>query len=291
VKEIVIASGKGGTGKTSVSAAFAFLAASDGKAAFADCDVDAADFHLVLRPEIRERHPFVSGAEAVIDPAACSACGKCAQACRFGGIRRSGAAYAVVSCEGCGLCERLCPARAISLVPRECGEWFRSSTRFGPFAHARLRPLAENSGKLVSLVRKEARAAGEESGADLLIVDGCPGIGCPVISSITGADALVAVAEPSPSGLHDLERLIQLAGRFRVSVAVIMNKSDINPEASDALERDCRDRGIPFLGRIPYSADFTRAQLEGRSVMECAPDGDAALRTRDAWEALAALWA
>jgi len=286
VKEIVIASGKGGTGKTSVSAAFAFLAARDGKAAFADCDVDAADFHLVLNPEIGERHPFVSGLEAVIDPSACIGCGECAKACRFDGIRRAGAAYAVVSCEGCGLCARICPAQAVFLVPRECGEWFRSKTRFGPFVHARLMPLAENSGKLVSLVRKEARASAAEAGADLLIVDGCPGSGGPVISSITGANLVVAVAEPSPSGLHDLERLIELAIRFRVRAAVVMNKSDINPEASDALEGDCRDRGIPFLGRIPYSADFTRAQVEGKSVIELDPHSRAAAEATAVWKNL-----
>lgn len=286
MKEIVIASGKGGTGKTSLAATFASLAAAEAKTVLADCDVDAADLHLILSPEVLERLPFVSGVEARIDGGKCLSCGKCAQLCRYGGILREGKSYRVDSCEGCGVCARFCPSGAISLEPRHCGEWFRSSTRFGPFVHARLAPLAENSGKLVALVRREARKAAEETGADYLVVDGCPGVGCPVISSITGADLVVAVAEPSVSGVHDLGRLLTLTGHFKIRAAVAVNKHDVHPEAARALEDDCRERGIPFLGKIPYLPDFTRAQREGRSVIELDPSSQASEQTRNIWRAL-----
>lgn len=286
MKEIVIASGKGGTGKTSLSAAFASLASAEAKTVLADCDVDAADLHLILSPAIEERSPFVSGVEARIDQGKCVSCGKCAELCRFGGILREGDSYRVDSCEGCGVCARFCPSGAISLEPRRCGEWFRSSTRFGPFVHARLTPLAENSGKLVALVRREARETADKTGAEYLLVDGCPGMGCSVISSITGADLMVAVAEPSVSGLHDLGRLLELAGHFKVRAAVALNKHDVNLEASRSLEEDCRERGIPFLGRIPYLPDFTRAQREGKSVIEIDPSSQASEHTRNIWRAL-----
>ncbi len=280
MKEFVIISGKGGTGKTSLAAAFATLASKPARperlpaatgsgAVFADCDVDAADLHLILSPEIKKRSDFISGHEAVIDAAKCTACGKCADVCRFDAVRRGeDGTYAVSACEGCGVCVRFCPAEAIAFPGRRCGEWYVSDTRFGPLVHARLDAEAENSGKLVTLVRREARSVAEELGAAYIIVDGCPGIGCPVIASITGADAAVAVVEPSLSGKHDLERVIELASHFKVPLSVVINKADINPGLTREIAAACERSRVAVAGTVAYDIAITSAQIQGKSIIE-----------------------
>ena len=276
MREIVVLSGKGGTGKTSLTAAFAAL--SDGQV-LVDCDVDAANLHLVLEPSIKEAHSFMGGAKARVNLDLCDQCGVCADLCRFDAIRVSDTARVdFLSCEGCGVCEWNCPREAISVLPALCGYWYRSVTRFGPMLHARLEPAQENSGRLVALLRQEARRVADTSGACQVLIDGPPGTGCPVISSLTGADYAVMVTEPTQSGFADLQRTIALANYFGVPVGVIVNKADINPELAGAIETYALNTERDLLGRIGYHPEFTDAQLSGRTVLEDAgPDLLAAL--------------
>jgi len=287
-REIVVISGKGGTGKTSVTASFAVLAA--GRAVLADCDVDAADLHLVLSPRIVTRAEFKSGYGAVIRSEACTGCGTCAELCRFGAVRPServsGArqVYAVdpAACEGCGVCVRFCPAGAIAFSERVSGEWMVSETRCGPMVHARLHAAAENSGKLVSVVRNEARRVAEERQLPLIISDGPPGIGCPVISSVTGADGVLAVTEPTVSGEHDLARVMQLTRHFGVPTFVCVNKWDLNPDAAGRIERAAERAGARLVGRIRYDRGVTDAQRQAKAVVET--DTPAAADVRSLWK-------
>lgn len=286
MKEIVVCSGKGGTGKTSLTAAFAALAQNK---ILVDCDVDAADLHLVLAPEIERRESYSGGHEAIIDPARCDGCGNCYDVCTFGAIIREdgidgGFTYRVdpLGCEGCGVCVRFCPSDAIDFPTAVNGEWYISSTRHGPLVHARLIPGSENSGKLVTMVREQARELAVARGADLLLVDGPPGIGCPVTAAITGADMVLAVTEPGVSGWHDLQRLMELTAHFRVKVAVCVNKADINPDFTAKIEATCIAKGIPVLGRVPFDPAFTRAQIRGLSVVEDEPS-PSALAVADVW--------
>jgi len=280
MKEIVIISGKGGTGKTSLTASFAVLA---DRPVIADCDVDAADLHLVLSPEVRERHEFRSGHTAVIRPDECVGCGVCADYCRFSAIMTTGSAsgdvkYVVdpLSCEGCGVCVHFCPAEAIDFPERLCGEWMVSDTRQGPMAHAQLGTAAENSGKLVSTVRREALRIAEKENRGLIIVDGPPGIGCPVIASITGASLVLVVTEPTVSGEHDLERVLSLARHFAIPALVCVNKWDLNADMTERIEEMAEKAGAVVAGRIRYDHAITTAQLQQRSVVEvdapCAED-------------------
>ena len=287
MRELVVVSGKGGTGKTSVVASFAALAENS---VFADCDVDAADLYLVLGPKVKRREEFRAGRVARIRQDDCTGCGKCAELCRFDAVRSNGAASGTprftideIACEGCGVCVWFCPAVAIDFPEKVSGDWFVSETRHGPMVHAKLGIAEENSGKLVSRIRKEARSIAEDKGRDLVIVDGSPGIGCPVIASLAGADMALLVAEPTVSGLHDLERVADLAARLRVEAAVCANKADLNAEMTAKVEDTARDRGLRFLGRVPYDEDVTKAQIEGKSVVEFS-EGPAA-------EAVRALWA
>ncbi len=287
MKELVIISGKGGTGKTSITASFAALA---NHAVFADCDVDAADLHLILNPEIRERHDFHSGHEAVIREADCTGCGLCQTLCRFDAIQESGGTFRIdsSSCEGCGVCAAFCPAKAIDFPDRLCGEWFLSKTRFGTMIHARLGIGAENSGKLVSTVRGQAKQFAQAIQADWILVDGPPGTGCPVIASITGADAVLAVTEPTLSGQHDLQRVIELARHFKIPVFVCVNKWDINPAMTAAIESAATLSGATVLTRIPYDRSITEAQLRGQSVVEYS-EGIASQFIQTLWEKLCQL--
>jgi MinD superfamily P-loop ATPase len=284
VRELVVISGKGGTGKTSILASFAVLS---GRTVLADCDVDAADLHLVLAPEVRRREVFRSGNEAVIHPELCDGCGKCAELCRFAAVSRTGndgGRYRIdpTACEGCGVCVRHCPRGAIEFPERVCGEWFVSDTRCGPMVHARLHPAAENSGKLVATVRQEARRLAESEGFDQVLVDGPPGIGCPVISSVTGAAGVLAVSEPTVSGGHDLLRVLELCRHFGIPAAVCMNKWDLNPQMTERIEGQAASGGARVLGRIPYDRAVTAAQLEARTVVELG--GLAAEAIRRIWK-------
>ncbi len=286
--ELVVLSGKGGTGKTSIVASFFALAEN---AVAADCDVDAADLHLVVGPRIRAQWPFSGGSEAKIVADACTACGVCVDHCRFNAIRPSAddgtAACAfeldAVSCEGCGVCVDTCPENALVLVPSAGSEWFLSDTRHGPMVHARLGIAQENSGKLVSLVRQEARAVAIAEGRRLILVDGSPGIGCPVIASITGANLVLLVSEPTLSAIHDLRRAAELCQHCNAPAAVCVNKADLNVEVAALLIREAEQMGLPILGCVRYDPAVTRAQLRGRSVVED-ENGPAAEDIRGLWE-------
>ncbi len=288
-KELVVISGKGGTGKTSVTASFALLAQ---RAVMADCDVDAADLHLVLAPDVRDEHEFYGGRTARIEQSGCTSCGICQDVCRFDAVTvHSGPdgrdIYEIdeVSCDGCGVCVWFCPTETIQFPENLSGHWYRSQSRVGPMVHAKLAIGAENSGKLVSVVRNEAKKVATEQAIDLIIVDGPPGIGCPVISAITGVDRVLVVSEPTVSGLHDLERVLETAGHFNVPASVCINKWDINPEQAEAIEARAHEMGAQVLGRIPYDPAVTRAQVEGKAVVELG--GPAADRIREVWQALA----
>lgn len=272
MREIVIISGKGGTGKTSLAASFAVLA---DRPVITDCDVDAADLHLVLAPEIKERHEFRGGREAVIRADDCIGCSLCLDYCRFDAVKTRedplrGPVFSVdsVACEGCGVCVRFCPVEAIDFPERLCGEWMISETRCGPMVHARLGIAAENSGKLVSTVRQEARRIAERENRTLILVDGPPGIGCPVIASVTGSDLVLAVTEPTVSGAHDLERVLSLTRHFDIQAAICVNKWDLNPGMADRIEQKAREMGARVAGRIRYDRSVTRAQLQEKAVVE-----------------------
>jgi MinD superfamily P-loop ATPase len=287
MRELVIISGKGGTGKTSITASFATLAKN---AVLADCDVDAADLHLILNPEIRERHDFYSGHEAVIREADCAGCGLCNDLCRFDAVKKSGDKFQIEpsSCEGCGVCVEFCPVKAIDFPNRLCGEWFISNTRFGPMVHARLGIGAENSGKLVSTVRQQARQFATAVQADWILVDGPPGTGCPVIASLTGADAVLAVTEPTLSGQHDLLRVLELTRHFQIPAFICVNKWDINPAMTATIEAAATLSGATVLTRIPYDRSITEAQLRGQSVVEYS-EGIASQFIQTLWEKLCQL--
>ncbi len=274
MKELVVISGKGGTGKTSITAAFASLAEN---AVLADCDVDAADLHLVLSPAIKQESDFSGGRQAFIINGKCIGCGKCAKMCRFGAIKLNGPAndiiektYTVdsVSCEGCKVCVEFCPVDAISFEPAVNGKWFISDTRFDPMVHARLGIAEENSGKLVTLIRKEAKRIAEEQNKNLLIIDGSPGIGCPVIASITGSDLVLVVTEPTLSGIHDLERVSQLTSNFGIQTLVCVNKADINFDMTERIEKYAKEKGLKVVGKIPYDESFTKAQIMKATLIE-----------------------
>lgn len=288
-KQLVVLSGKGGTGKTSVVAALATLVADK---VLADCDVDAADLHLVLDPQLRHREAFMSGKEARIVPERCSACGECLDHCRFDAIRlaqddRGRSVYSVdpIACEGCGLCARVCTSGAVEMCDAERGEWFISDTRHGPLVHARLNIGGENSGKLVTLVRERALAEARACGAGLVLVDGPPGIGCPVIASVTGADLVLAVTEPTVSGAHDLERAAELVQGFGLTLAVCINKADLNPEMADRIREACAARDLTVVGELSYDTAVVRAQVQGKSIMEYG-DSPVAGQIREMWELL-----
>ncbi len=294
MKELVVISGKGGTGKTSVTAAFASLAQ---RKLMADCDVDAADLHLVLHPEVQERHPFSGRKQASIDPQRCTGCGVCREVCRFAAVgeraapafaERAAPAFAVdpLACEGCGLCRLVCPADAVSFEPVVNGEWFVSSTPYGPLVHARLGVAEDNSGKLVTLVRNEARSLAEKNGLELVIVDGAPGIGCPVIASLAGVDLALIVTEPTIAGRHDFERVSRLAAHFSIPVAVCVNKCDLNEGMAAEIERSALAQGALFVLRVSYDPAVTAAQVAGTTVIDYG-DGAAARELRRLWDQVA----
>jgi MinD superfamily P-loop ATPase len=288
MREVVVISGKGGTGKTSIVASFAALA---GDVVIADCDVDAADLHLVLTPETRRHEQFHSGRHALIRQTDCSRCGICLALCRYDAVQATSGpggeeSYAIdpFSCEGCGVCVRFCPEHAIDFPKRACGEWFVSVTRFGPMVHARLAVAAENSGKLVSIVRQEARRIAEERRSRWLIVDGPPGIGCPVIASVTGASQVMVVAEPTLSAEHDMERVLRLTRHFGIPSLVCVNKWAINPQMADRVEQKAASLGAAITGRVRYDRGVTTAQVRGTTVVEFG--GGAAVDIREIWRGI-----
>ncbi len=269
--EVLVISGKGGTGKTSLTAAFAHLASDH---VICDLDVDAPDLHLILRPDHTVSQDFFSGYAASVIKDKCQSCGLCADMCRFGAV--SDAPVPEISplkCEGCRVCAAFCPANAIAFEPKHCGQWYLSETRFGPMVHARLFPGEENSGKLVTLLKQQAKRLAEEKGRSLILSDGPPGIGCPVISSLSGASLAVAVTEPTPSGLHDLERVIELCGYFRIPAGVIVNKADLNENISAQIRAFCQEKGLTLLGHLPHDPVVTKAMVQAQAVTEYGANG------------------
>jgi MinD superfamily P-loop ATPase len=274
MKELVIISGKGGTGKTSIVASFAALAKN---AVFADCDVDAADLHLVLEPDVKQTADFSGGKQAFIITEKCIGCSKCADICRFDAINFNGSANDTIDktctvdpilCEGCKVCVEFCPVGAIEFKDVINGQWFISGTRFGPMVHAKLGIAEENSGKMVTLIRKEAKRIATENKKGIIIVDGSPGIGCPVIASITGADLVLIITEPTLSGKHDLGRVADLAAGFKIPILVAINKFDLNLDIVEQIEEDARGRSIKVVGKIRYDEAFTKAQILKSTVLE-----------------------
>jgi len=289
MKQIVVLSGKGGTGKTSVAAAFAHLISMNGqsvRAILADADVDAANLELVLAPKIITREDFGGGQIAIINPDVCAGCGTCESVCRFEAVHEKGDHYWVdpIACEGCAACVYQCPEGAIVMQEQVVGQWFRSESRYGPLFHAALRPAQENSGKLVTLVKQQARLLALDANYDLVLVDGPPGIGCPVISAISGADLALIVAEPSAAGVHDMQRILQTANHFGVEVLVCINKADIYPAGAAQIEALCKELRIEIVGRIPFDTAVTEAMVQGLPVTAYQPKSPASQSLRQAWQ-------
>ena len=282
MKELIIISGKGGTGKTSLIAAFASLAENK---VLCDADVDAADLHLIMNPDISMRADFKSGHTADINKNQCTECGLCLDLCKFDAIS-SDFVVNPVDCEGCGVCVYFCPEKAIDFPENTCGQWFYSETRFGPMVHARLGIAEENSGKLVTLVRQESKRLADQKNLNLILTDGPPGVGCPVIASIGGASAVCIVTEPTLSGIHDMERVVQLASHFKVPAMVCVNKFDLNPDLTRDIENFARDEGLSCLGRIPFDPIFTEAMVKGQTIIEYNSESDAGHAVKVIWQTL-----
>jgi MinD superfamily P-loop ATPase len=263
-KQLLILSGKGGTGKTIIAGALSALAENK---VMADCDVDAADLHLLLNPVEKNRREFRSGHTAVLSQDLCTQCGECIRVCRFDAIRDD---FTIdpISCEGCAFCSLRCPAGAISMEENISGEWFISETRFGPLVHARLGIAEENSGKLVALVRNQASRLADEKRSDWIIIDGPPGIGCPVIASLSGVDCALVVTEPTISGLHDADRVIQVARHFGVAVRLLINKYDLNPDMTREIVKYCNDNDVGIIGQIAFDKSVVEAMVEGKTIIE-----------------------
>ncbi|MDD2381014.1 MAG: P-loop NTPase [Mariniphaga sp.] len=284
ITEITILSGKGGTGKTSVTAALASLAKN---AVFCDNDVDAADLHLIFNPEIKEEHPFSSGSKAKIDQDSCSSCGLCIDQCRFEAIHPNHDGIPEVNpfqCEGCRLCERICPVDAIQIFTFKKNKWFISDTRFGPLIHARMGAGEENSGRLVTKIRIKAKEIATQTAADYIINDGPPGIGCPVIASVTGTGIVLMVIEPTLSGLHDAKRLLELVETFHIPALALINKFDINIKITSQVEEFLKKYAIPIIGKIPFDTQFIDSMVAGKSIIEYNPESTSSKEFATAWK-------
>jgi len=281
MKQIAVISGKGGTGKTVISGSFAALAKNK---IMVDCDVDAADLHILLHPKIKERHEFRSGQTAFIDKKLCKKCGKCVPVCRFGAIKDD---FTVerFSCEGCALCSHICPHGAIRMEENVAGEWFISDTSYGPFVHAKLGIAEENSGKLVAKIRQIAKEIAQKQGFDYVIIDGPPGIGCPVIASLSGVDCALIVTEPTLSGLHDAERVMEVAKHFNIPVKLVVNKYDLNSVITEKIEAFCLERDVSVMGKIAFDKSVVEALVRGKTIVENA-SSSVAEEVKNIWEGL-----
>ncbi len=267
MRQIAILSGKGGTGKTSISAAFISIVQNG---VFADCDVDAADLHIILQPQIISEHIFEGGRIVSINQDLCSSCNKCFEVCEYDAINRDNKLYSVnkFACEGCGFCVRVCPDKAIDFNRNNAGKWYLANTRFGKFVYAKLFPGEENSGKLVTMVRHQAKIFAEEENADYIIIDGPPGIGCPVISALSGVDDLIIVTEPTKSGLSDLKRIADTAHHFKLPINIIINKYNLNEDMTKIIEQYCNEKNYTLLEKIPFDKIFVHSMIENKSVIE-----------------------
>jgi len=285
MRQITVLSGKGGTGKTTITASFAVLTK---KAVVADCDVDAPDLHMLLHPEIIETQEFKGSKLAVIDEARCIKCGLCREKCNFNAVTENFTIDSF-SCEGCGVCTIVCPTNAITLTERVSGHAYISKTKYGFMAHAMLSPSEANSGKLVTLVRQNAKILAERENCNFIIIDGPPGIGCPVIASVTGVDAGLVVTEPTMSGIHDLKRALQLLEHFNVQPFVCVNTYDINRDNAEKIESFCKENGIDVIGKIPFNPIVTEAMVNGKTIIEYSPRSAVAKEIEGIWEKLSAL--
>lgn len=285
MKQLVILSGKGGTGKTSVAASLAHLASQESGVVMADADVDASNLELLLSPTRMAEHAFVSGKLARIDQEVCTVCGRCAEVCRFDAVSNEGETYRIdpISCEGCAACFYECPVEAIVLQDRESGRWFQSRTRFGMLFHAHLYAGQENSGKLVTMVKQQANLWGTDHGADYIIIDGPPGIGCPVIATCAGTQMALLVVEPTVAGVHDLERILATTEHFRVPAAVLVNKFDINMQHTERIIEFCAESDVPVVGRLPFDVAVTEAMVQGLPITE-ADDGQVSRALVQVWD-------
>jgi len=279
VKEITVLSGKGGTGKTSLTASFAVLTQH---AVLTDCDVDAPDLHMLLKPEILETQEFKASRVAVIDQDTCVQCGKCEENCRFGAIEKQ--VVDPILCEGCGVCAYICPVATIELEKRVSGYAYISKTKYGPMSHALLNPGEENSGKLVALVRQNAKKVAEKENCELIVNDGPPGIGCPVIASMGGVDMGLIVTEPTLSGIHDMERALGLLNHFKIPALVCVNKYDINEENTSRIVEFCESNGVEVVGKIPFDPIVTEAMVAGKPIVEYAPKSNVSKAIEELWE-------
>ena len=278
VSEIAVISGKGGTGKTTVCAALGVIADD---VVMADCDVDAPDLHILLNPTVKSATEFVGSKVATIDESICTECGLCAESCRFGAITDNKVDQ--IACEGCGVCEHVCPERAIKMIDRQSGNLYESDTRIGHMAHAKLLPGEGNSGRLVTEVRKLATKIATDNGTSIVLIDGSPGIGCPVIATVTGIKMGVIVTEPTMSGIHDMQRVLELLGKFNVKSTVIINKFDLNLENTEAIENYCRENDVEVLGRIKFDPIMTKSMVAAQTLPEFAPDHEITQLLQSIW--------
>jgi MinD superfamily P-loop ATPase len=292
VKQLVILSGKGGTGKTSISSAFAYECShsrSDLKTVLVDADVDAANLGLVLEPQINEKEEFWGGSLAEIDPEICAGCGSCEPVCRYDAVfpdQINLGKYWIdpIACDGCAACVYACPEEAITMVQQQEGHWFKSQTPYGDFYHAELFPGKENSGKLVTLVKQKARLAADDQSADLVVIDGPPGIGCPVISACAGVDLGLVITEPGQAGIHDMQRVLGTLQHFKVPTVLCINKADLYPEGTEEIQRFAEEQGIEVVGYIPFDTSIPHAMLEGKPINALYPQSNAAAAIHLVWE-------
>jgi len=292
MKQIVILSGKGGTGKTTIAAAFAHLASQnpETRAALVDADVDAANLELVLSPQRIESNEFISGQLAIIDPDICARCGRCEEVCRFDAVSSQNGDYIIdpIACEGCAACKTQCPDEAIRMELQLSGHWYTSHSRYGPLFHARLRPAQENSGKLVTELRQQAIKHAAEEDFPLVIVDGPPGIGCPVIAAISGIDLVVIVTEPSSAGIHDMKRILSVALHFGIPVLLCINKADLYQEGTRIITDYCKEKDLSLIGYIPFDSTVTEAMIQGNPITAYAPDSTVSQVVRSVWRQILA---
>jgi MinD superfamily P-loop ATPase len=288
MKQIVVLSGKGGTGKTTVTAALAHLASqgSDTRAILVDADVDAANLELILKPQLLETYDFIGGQTATITPDLCAGCGWCMEVCRFGAIQQNNGCYSVdpTACEGCATCKTQCPNDAVTMLPRLSGRWFYSISQYGPLFHARLSPAQESSGKLVILLKQRARSQALNEGFSLMIVDGPPGIGCPAIAAVSGADVAIVVTEPTAAGIHDMQRVLDLTAHFGIPALVCINKADLYPAGTDIITSYCQQKGLPVIGQLPFDLSITQAMVQGQTITAYLPDGPISNVLHEIWQ-------